>query len=66
MRLIIYKYAIIFPLFFNYNHQSKYLITESTFKNKTFVSHYETEKDSLIIEFTDSTYQYLNYSKKKT
>lgn len=65
MRLRIYRYAIIFPLFFNCNHDSKHLITESTFKNKTFVSYYETEKDSLIIEFTDTTYQYINYSKEK-
>lgn len=54
-----------FLLFFNCNNDSKHLITENTFKNKTFVSYYESEKDSLIVEFTDSTYQYLNFSKER-
>lgn len=52
-------------LIFSCSNKSNQKVTERTFKNKTFISYFESEKDSLIIEFTDSTYQYIDHGKVK-
>jgi len=60
MRLKLIYCIFILILSLSCSKDENHRITESTFKDKTFTVYFESPKGSVIIEFSDSTYQQVN------